>query len=447
MSEQRHDQTHLIKSALDIQPRKKEDIMQYKAVVTWMKRGSFAPATKVNYEKDFRCFLVWKHENGGKFASMTPDDLVEYQKRARRSSEEEAEFEIIDELIHPYIKSIEDGLRDGTLRTKISTIKSFFKWNRASLPDWPITWRAGVPKTVGNLSTRDTREICSNSNSVYLTVFLCMYMGVMDLALFNHWNTDLGYKSIEDDVKKGRDIIIIRSPGRKKFKNKLPFYTLIGGDAVDALYKYLENERKRTIDRFFGGDPEKATAIFYNQKGTPVTGKGVREYWHRKLVQLGLIVLIKDENGKGTSGNRYGKNPHELRDTMRSKATGICAEERIPTTIFEFFMGHQIDKNEYDKYCKDEVTVKRQYRKAIPYLNIMTSNKALGLYDEEEVEKESEVQRQKIKKLEAERETGIMGLNEDTKKGLEEFLAVLAYPKAREKILSALRELGEEKDG
>lgn len=398
MSEQRHEQTHLNESALDIQPRKKEDIMQYKTVVKWMDRGGFAPGTKVTYECGFGGFLVWKNENGGKFASMTPDDLVEYQKRARRSSEEEAAFEIIDELVQPYIKSVEEGLRDKTVRLKISIIKSFFRWNRASLPDWPISSRAGVSKVVGNLPSRDIREICSNSNSVYLTIFLCMYMGGMDRALFNHWNTELGYKSIEDDIKTGKDIIVIESPGRKKFINILPFYTLIGGDAVDALYKYLENDRKRTIDRFFGGDPEKATAIFYNQRGTPVTGVGLSDYWHRKLVQLGLIVLIKDENGRGMLGSRYGKNTHELRDTFRSKATGICAEERIPPSMFEFMMGHQVDKNDYDKYCNDKVAVKIQYRKAIPYLNIMTSNKALGLYDEEEVEKEREIERARADK-------------------------------------------------
>ncbi len=87
MSEKRHEQKQLNESALDIQPRKKEDIMQYKTVVTWMDRGGFASATKDLYECEFRSFLVWKQENGGKFASMTPDDLVEYQKRVRRSFE------------------------------------------------------------------------------------------------------------------------------------------------------------------------------------------------------------------------------------------------------------------------------------------------------------------------------------------------------------------------
>jgi len=219
-------------------------------------------------------------------------------------------------------------------------------------------------------------------------------MSGMDRALFNHWNIELGYKSIEDEITKCNDILIIESPGRKKFKNKLPFYTLIGGDAVDALYKYLENDRKRTIDRYFGGDPEKATAIFYTQNGNPVNGDGLRKYWYQKLVQLELIVPIKT----GNPGNRYGKNLHELRDTFRSKATGICAEERIPPSLFEFMLGHQIDKNEYDKYCNDKVAVKIQYRKAIPYLNIMTSNRAIGLYDESEVEKEREIARARADK-------------------------------------------------
>ncbi|GAH35729.1 unnamed protein product, partial [marine sediment metagenome] len=278
MSKQGHKQTCLNLSVLGIQSKKEENTMQYKTMVTWMDRGSFASGTRVNYESNLRNFLVWKRENGGKFADMTPDDLIEYQKKARRSLEEDTEFEIIDELVQPYIKSLQDRLREGTLGSRISAINSFFKFNRAKLPEWTIGRSAGVPKVFGNLPFKDIREVCSNSSSVYRTIFLCTYMAGMDRALFNHWNIELGYKSIEDDIKRGSKIIVIKSPGRKKFKNKLPFYTLIGGDAVDALYKYLENDRKMTIDRFFGGDPNKATAIFYNQIGTPVTGKVLTEY-------------------------------------------------------------------------------------------------------------------------------------------------------------------------
>ena len=172
---------------------------------------------------------------------------------------------------------------------------------------------------------------------------------------------------------------------------------MIGGDAVDALHRYLENDRKRTIDRYFGGDPEKATAIFYGQTGFPVTKRTLKTYWYRKLVQLRLIVPLKS----GNKGNRYGKNLHEIRDTFRSKVTGICAEERMPPSMFEFFLGHQVDKNDYDKYCNDEVAVRIQYRKALPYLNVMTSNKALGLYDEEEVEAIRDENKKRIDDLEA----------------------------------------------
>jgi len=432
---------HLSVRYSGIQSKKKENIMQYKTVVTWMDRGGFAPRTKKVYESHLRGFLVWKRENGGKFAYMNIDDLIEYQKKARRSSEEEDEYEIIDELIQPYIKSLENRLRYKTLGLIISVIKSFFKWNRASLPDWPISSRAGVPKVVGNLSSRDIREICSNSNSVYRAIFLCMYMGGMDQALFKHWNIELGYKSIEDDIKMGRNIIVIRSPGRKQFKNKLPFYTLIGGDAVVALYQYLKHDRKRIIDRYFGGDPEKATAIFYGQKGTPLAEIGLSWYWYQKLIQLGLIVPLKN----GNPGNRYGKNLHEIRDTFRSKVTGICAEERIPTSMFEFMMGHQVDKNLYDKYCNDEVAVRIQYRKAIPYLNIMTSNRALGLYDEEEVEKEREIERASVMREES--ASSITGLGPEMKAGLQELLLLLEHPEAKEKILGALRELDDKKEG
>ncbi len=393
MLEKVHEQTDLGVCALGVQSKKKENIMQYKTIVTWMDRGGFAPNTKRSYESAFRRFMVYVRDDGGKFVNMNPDELVDYQKKSRRSLEEEAEFEIIDELVQPYIKSIENGLRYGTLTQKVNVFNSFFKWNRAKFPEWTISKKPGISKVVGNLSFRDIKNVISNSSPVYRAIFTCMYMGGMDQALSNYWNTELGYKSLEDDIEKNRDIIVIRSPGRKKSKNKLPFYTLIGGDAVDELYNYLENDRKRIIDRFFGGNQEKATAIFYTQIGTPVNEKNLSGYWYRKLVQLGLIVPLKNRN----PGNRYGKNLHELRDTFRSKATGICAEERIPPSIFEFMMGHQVDKNLYDKYCDDKVAMKIQYRKAIPYLNIMTSNRALGLYDEEEVEKEREIVRKSAK--------------------------------------------------
>lgn len=384
MSEQGQKQTNL--DAL-------EDLMQYKTISTWFSRGKLNSETTIPlYLKTFGYFMTFVRDEGGKFANMTPDDLIKYQKKSRRSTEEEAEYEIIDKLIHPWIASIESGLRYGTVTSRISTIKSFFKWNRAPLPNERIGTRAGVPKVVGMLPFKDIREICLNSTPVFRAIFLCMYMGAMDQALFRHWNTESGYKSIEDDIKNGSDIIIVRSPGRKQFTNKLPFYTMIGGDAVDALRKYVKGDRKMIIDRFFGDDPEKATAIFYNQKGNPIYSKYLAQYWLKRLKQLGLIVPIVDENGVGNSGSRYGKNPHEMRDTWRSKATSFFMPEQIPLSIFEFWMGHvsKMDPNLYDKYCKNEVAVKKHYRKVLPYYNIMTSNKALGLYDEAEVEKERE---------------------------------------------------------
>jgi len=222
-------------------------------------------------------------------------------------------------------------------------------------------------------------------------------MGAMDQELFIHWNETSGFKSIEADLKDDHDIIFVWGTGRKGELNQMPYYTMIGGDALHALKRYVNEARKRIIDRKFGGDPEKATAIFYSRHGHPVTKRTMTQYYHKKLVQLGLIELIKDEHGKGHPGNRYGKNVHEFRDTWRTHATSFRLEEKIPETMFEFCMGHVtgMDKNKYDKYCKNQVAMKILYRRALPYYNLMTSNKALSLYDEEDLEREREIERVK----------------------------------------------------
>ena len=48
-------------------------------------------------------------------------------------------------------------------------------------------------------------------------------------------------------------------------------------------------------------------------------------------------------------------------------------------------MGHTIDPLNYNRIMDDDRWVDEQYRLALPYLNIISSNKPFGLYTEDEV--------------------------------------------------------------
>ncbi len=172
---------------------------------------------------------------------------------------------------------------------------------------------------------------------------------------FNHWNRS-GYESLLDQLDKGRRVIVAEQDGRKQYAD-IPFYNLIGGDAVMLLEHYLVNYRKP-------GDKY----IFKTVRNTP-TYDGRRGYLTKRLDDLGFIDLSE---GEGNSGVRYGKNLHEIRDLARTE----WSRSQSKPMVAEFMLGHRskLDSNEYDKIMRDRGFAKREYRKALPWLNILTEN-------------------------------------------------------------------------
>ena len=116
--------------------------------------------------------------------------------------------------------------------------------------------------------------------------------------------------------------------------------------------------------------------IFYTQFKTPIKKTTLQHYWTDRLEKLGLI---KRRKGRG---HRYGKNLHELRDVFRSQW------EKSPAkgSVAEYFMGHKVDPLEYNKAHKDDKWVKQEYRKALPFLSVMSSGRPFGLIEEDSVD-------------------------------------------------------------
>jgi hypothetical protein len=75
-------------------------------------------------------------------------------------------------------------------------------------------------------------------------------------------------------------------------------------------------------------------------------------------------------------------------------------------------MGHMIDPLEYNKSFRDVGFYRKEYLKALPYLQIMSSPRPFGQVSEEEVES----LRAEVERLRAGRDTQI----EELRRGLEE---------------------------
>lgn len=349
----------------------------------WLSR--LAPATAVTYGYILRRFMKWLRENGGEFSEMSPDDLVNYQREAVYDDK----FKILD-LIQKYVSSRK--ARVSTKRAIYSTLRSFFLHNRAELPrDTSFIIRSGTPPVEGTLSVEDIRDIVLISNPAYRAAFLSIFQGGMDLSSFLYWNLN-GWDSLKEDLKNDPDVIKIWLPGRKKFKNIKPFYTFIGPDTIKAIRTYLpyRDKAREIFDKVERKRRQKAqekestykeiefkTAIFYNQFGRPI-GRYIREYWFHQTLRLGLVKQKRNSR----LDNRYGKNIHETRDVFRSQ----CEKSPAKGSVAEFVMGHQVDPLEYNKAFRDERWTMKEYKKALPMLQIMSSGRPFGLVEEEEVD-------------------------------------------------------------
>jgi hypothetical protein len=337
------------------------------SVEKWL--GRLSPSTAKINEYHLGRWMIWVKEHGGKFSEFSPSQMIEYQAAAQNREA----YELLD-LIQRYVGEVKG--RHGYKAKVYSSLRSFFTHNRVQLPADPqYIIRAEKPKATGSLKPEVIRRIVLSSRGVYRAAFLSILQGGMDLAGFEAWNLE-GWESLKAALDRGDDVHTIELPGRKKFRNIRPYKTRIGGDALDAIRLYVPKRPGNS-------------AIFYDQYKGPLSKNSLQLYWKRCLIKLGYM---KPKNN-GDPGNRYGKNLHELRDSFRT----LWSMSGAAPHVAEAMMGHTWDPLGYDKSPDDDKFAMEQYRKALRFLNILSSGEAFGQVDAGEVEK----LRAQVKALEA----------------------------------------------
>lgn len=369
----------------------------------WLSR--IGENTRRDYEYTFKRFLKWKTENGGKFSDMSPDELIAYQRNCSNNDC----YEILD-MIQRWILGM-SGLAYKTKRLYYVSILSFFTHNRAELPkDKSFKIRGDKPRTPSNLRPEHVRKALLIANPMYGAMISCMLEGGMGIAEVIEWSNN-GWKNLRDQLDKGSDIIKIELQGRKSHRNIRPYFTLIGGDALDLLKQYLGPEL-----------PEERDAIFINAFKTPVKKTALKLFWLRHLTRLRIIE--KAENG--TKGTRYGYGLHELRDIFRTQ----WSQSRANPDIGEFLMGHKLDEYGYNQVYRDYDYVVEEYRKALPFLNVLSGGfspeRNKKIQDLEDIVKKLNIELRELQTLESNSSMRIAKALEDmSPEKLEQFLRMI----------------------
>jgi len=371
---------------------------EYRSIRQWL--GNLAESTQRINLYAMNTFLSWIAENSEKFGSFSPDDFVEYQRNLPRNNE----YEILD-VLQEWVNSGEG--RAGTKKRNYATIRGFFNRNRVALPPDPnFLIRSNKERVVSNLTIQEVKEIISNSNLVFKAAFLAIFQGGMDTSSFEYWNKK-GYKDLIKQLRNDPEAIKIDLPGRKKARNITPFFTFIGGDAIDAIQANLK--RRPETDE---------TAILFNKFGKPLNAVNVQTYWRRLLKRRGFIET--EENGG--PGTRYGKSIHELRDVFRTQWQK--SQDRPEPQAAEFMMGHQIDQLDYNKAFKQVEYSRGEYLKALPMLQIMSSGAPFGRVEGSRI-KDLEKQLEEVKKGQNKIVNEMQAEIEDMRKQQEEMMKLL----------------------
>ena len=291
------------------------------------------------------------------------------------------------------------NLSVSTMETRMGVIRGFFLANRAALPKDKHRFHSDKEPVIGELTVPEFRKILFSCNIKYRPAFLVQFHSGSGRGELEYINTHHA-EHIWKEVKRDRRIIRLTMPGRKSNRNRKPYYTFIGGDAVDALRRLFHSQGWKKPD-----------VLFEDQFGKPVSTKAFSRYFKKHAIKAGVITQktwpcldcggetvkrIRNYDGsvrtyyictachvrhgadeydvaeKDWGGIRYRVRTHELRDLFRTQWHRAQRYAGVDPDDGEFHLGHTIDPDKYDKIMNDVSEARRQYRLALPWLNVLS---------------------------------------------------------------------------
>ena len=395
-------------------------------IAEWL--DSVADSTRPHYLSMIQAFLEWVEAGNSKleldgYEGTLPRRLLLLQKDLNRDGEGR---KTILRASYSYVKEkgAERSWRSSYRANNLSAVRSFFVYHldetgfpRESKRRMGHVLKSSVKKVRKDLSLVELRQVAIKSTPMYRTVLKCMFgsgMGEDEVVKFSNQGMAALQEAIENPVADG---IIEIYLGARKHNIDGDFYVYVGGGAYRELRNWLKvrkglEERfndpalvkRRLRDRKTAKVDEFPDSVFVTNKFSPLSRNGLYNYFHRKMEQLGFIHIPRENNKargrvkNGSSGNRYNKNPHQIRSLFRTQ----WSKSRVNPDVGEYFMGHVVDSLDYNRVADDRDYRIAEYRKAVHYLDL-ENERTFGKIDEAEVESLSQQVRDLEKRLRTER--------------------------------------------
>lgn len=309
----------------------------------------------------YKYFMWIEKEAPEPYRGKTPEQLLDMQDVSGKKSVRET-FEQV-KLLKTWLNSVKAAYK--TIMLMKSSIYSFYAHNYVPLPkDLNFNVNPDRPSVNGHLTIDELRKIILSCNELYQSVYTIMFQSAMGQDEFLYFNTHC-WNQVKEQLAKGKQRIRVDLVGRKH-RNLRPsgnYFTFFGRDGVTYLKKYLKH--RQTLITHSEKAPSLNEAIFINEKLRQLTTQDISTYFKRHAMRLGIIKKVH-----GDERTRYRVHAHEMRDTFRTEWNLTEAKPFMA----EFFMGHSIDSNNYNKIMQRPEWAEQQYALAEPYLNILSED-------------------------------------------------------------------------
>jgi len=315
--------------------------------------------------------ILWKF---CQWANMNPDQFIELAKKDRRK---------IEDMCRTFILEFErkSKVKRNTLRKYVAVLRSFFGFHEVRL-------RVKQPKAVAEpLKPHTLEEIKTLLNFADIRERALILL-LKDSGMSREDVVRLKYSHIRRELEAGKEIIHIRAVRQKE---KVPYDTFIGRNAIEALKAYLEYRRNK------GETIDDETPLIASKGGRPISPEAISTIFQR----------LSRKSGIKTSAHRFRK-------TFESYL-GLSA----PSLLVKYWMGHSLGV-ETSYFIPPLEKQREKYRKAYFQIDVF----------KEEV---SEVERRKQQMLDMAK---LMGWDDEKLKAFEKFLETCITPKQLETAIN-----------
>lgn len=263
-------------------------------------------------------------------ANLTPDEALEKIKAEKKNDDYDTYTRLINETAN---------MTERGRYIAIYALRAFLKKN--SLWGLPPTG-LGEPERVKEATRLEWDQalaICAAASKPYNLVFKMMLHCGWGAGEFLKFNTAKNWDRIKTELGNGNGPEYVRidySKGRKK--NKKPFYALI---PAELLKEVLASGIQVPLAASHGYAVDQNHKRLNKVAGIPL------DMAHHASARLYLEKAFATALKRAPITAPGKPTPHELRDTFRTQADWTHCE----SSVAEFLMGHEIDKNYYDKCC------------------------------------------------------------------------------------------------